>query len=141
MDITYNLRINEITRLQTFNDVEDVVIKVKLYASAYAPENPTLGSGSIFVVDFSEEDFNFDSFTPYSQLTPDLIISWVLQKLNVDTVADIPMVKDVISQTQINLEREANKVIEPVYWDINLNQTQEVPTEPQPDTVPTEEIV
>ena len=123
MDITYNLRINQITRMATYENVEDVVIKVEFYVNAYSPINPTLGFGSIFVVDFSEDDFDLNNFVPYTDLNPSLITSWVLQKLNLNSIDDLPMVKDAIDQTRVNLEREYNKIIDPVYWDVNVDST------------------
>jgi hypothetical protein len=121
MNPKYNIRINEITRLGSFNDVNDVINRVEVFVHTYVEENPSICATNVFVVEFSEDDYNFDNFVPYSDVDPNLIISWIIDKYNVSSFEEIPAVVDTLGQLQEVFSIRQNKISEMVNWDVVLD--------------------
>ena len=119
----YKLRINEITRLESFNGVNDVINRVEVFVHTYVEENPSICASNVFVVEFDEDDYSFDNFVPYSDVNSNLIVSWIIDKYNVSSFEEIPAVIDTLGQLQEVFSISQNKVSEMVNWNIIFDES------------------
>jgi hypothetical protein len=122
MNPKYKIRINEITRLESFDTLSDIIVRVEVFVQAYIEENSSISTSRVFVIDFSEEDYNFDNFVSYTNVDSDLIISWIVSKYNVSSFEELPIVKSITEELSEVFSRYENKIIETVNWNVNLDK-------------------